>query len=475
MRNHFHCHTAGRLAILLGLLLAVFSSSCDKRDAYGVPVGDTGLKSGINYMQPNKWEMKYEYWVKQITPTKIIRDKTPSEFNPKSKVVGKGTYEVYFTPPIESDEVRHVELVSIEPEPTRVEYSEKDGLTWYYWDVAPDDRLPETFKITATWTFYTFERYVHWKGIEDMIKPYDKDSELYKRYTQEGLPYEFHAGLVKDARDCRNAGDPDDVLDTTLAIYNYIIANYMYDHKHNDWVNYGEGGLVPTSRVWLNKRGVCDEFANLFVTMARSQGIPARACAGMSHQPNAGFDFNNPQSATESLLDPGGHAWAEFYVEGVGWIPVDATWGDGDQVITPLLSPMGFRRNISWVDYYYGKMDPYRLTMYKDWNYELMPAPRTPDARKVEPWFVGTLERYSGIRDMVHGFGESTIESELGNALNREIGSESMWDSKNSAMEWKFVQPPKEELDEIIQEIKDEGYNYIPIPGLSLISGGYAE
>ncbi len=60
--------------------------------------------------------------------------------------------------------------------------------------------------------------------------------------------------------------------------------------------------------------GVCQDFAHLFITVARSWGIPARYVMG----------YLNPgiSSAGDGLAT---HAWAEALVPGAGWVGFDAT------------------------------------------------------------------------------------------------------------------------------------------------------
>lgn len=63
------------------------------------------------------------------------------------------------------------------------------------------------------------------------------------------------------------------------------------------------------------KRGVCQDISHIFIAAARSLGIPARYVSGYFHR----ADGMNEQQA--------GHAWAEAYVEGLGWVGFDATNG----------------------------------------------------------------------------------------------------------------------------------------------------
>lgn len=61
------------------------------------------------------------------------------------------------------------------------------------------------------------------------------------------------------------------------------------------------------------KAGVCQDFAHLFIAIARAMGVPARYVSGYIH-------FPGEKGATTAS-----HAWAESWVPGKGWIGYDAT------------------------------------------------------------------------------------------------------------------------------------------------------
>jgi len=61
--------------------------------------------------------------------------------------------------------------------------------------------------------------------------------------------------------------------------------------------------------------GVCQDQTQIFIAAARSLGIPARYVTGYLRDPER----------PDSEHDP--HAWAEAYVEGLGWVGFDCTLG----------------------------------------------------------------------------------------------------------------------------------------------------
>src|SRR5258708_40263848 len=64
-----------------------------------------------------------------------------------------------------------------------------------------------------------------------------------------------------------------------------------------------------------SKRGNGTDFHSVLIGTMRSSGIPAR------------FEIGFPLRENRNEGDiPGYHyCWAEFYVEGIGWVPVDAS------------------------------------------------------------------------------------------------------------------------------------------------------
>ena len=95
-------------------------------------------------------------------------------------------------------------------------------------------------------------------------------------------------------------------LDKARAIYDYVFQTMKYDKTGTGW---GRGDVLYACDA---KKGNCTDFHSLFISMARSQHIPARFEIG----------FPLPADKTSSQI-PGYHCWAEFFDPEHGWIPVD--------------------------------------------------------------------------------------------------------------------------------------------------------
>jgi transglutaminase-like putative cysteine protease len=114
-------------------------------------------------------------------------------------------------------------------------------------------------------------------------------------------------GVIGDLAKEQTAGDTT-ALAKARHIYDYVVATMRYDKSGDGW---GRGDAV-----WActSKRGNCTDFHSLLIGMMRASGIPARFEIG----------FPLPESKSEGEI-PGYHCWAEFYLYGTGWVPVDAS------------------------------------------------------------------------------------------------------------------------------------------------------
>jgi transglutaminase-like putative cysteine protease len=113
------------------------------------------------------------------------------------------------------------------------------------------------------------------------------------------------------------------------AIYDYVVDTMSYDKSGTGW---GHGDIYWACDA---KRGNCTDFHALFVGLARSVGIPAK------------FEIGFPLPAAHGHGEIAGyHCWAEFYLAGYGWVPVDASEA---------------RRNPDKRHYFFGTLDENRV------------------------------------------------------------------------------------------------------------------
>ena len=99
---------------------------------------------------------------------------------------------------------------------------------------------------------------------------------------------------------------PKNQLAAARVIYDVIDDDLKYGKDKPGW---GNGDSV-----WAcdSKTGNCTDFHSLFLSLARSRGIPAKF--------EIGFPLPDKRGAGDV---PGYHCWAKFRPEGKGWVPVD--------------------------------------------------------------------------------------------------------------------------------------------------------
>src|SRR4029077_9863683 len=148
-----------------------------------------------------------------------------------------------------------------------------------------------------------------------------------QRYLEPDKMVPLNATIAELARtQTVGASEP---VERAHRIYNYVASTMRYDKSGEGW---GRG-----DEIWAcdSKRGNCTDFHSVFIGTRRSSGIPARFEIG----------FPLPEGKTEGEI-PGYHCWAEFYIQGIGWIPVDASEAS---------------KNPARKDYFFGALDANRV------------------------------------------------------------------------------------------------------------------
>ncbi|MBV5349323.1 transglutaminase domain-containing protein, partial [bacterium] len=128
------------------------------------------------------------------------------------------------------------------------------------------------------------------------------------------------------------------------------IYNWINDSVR--WASALEYSTIPDIPGYVieTHHGDCGMQTLLFMTLARSQGIPVKWQSGWMLHPN------------EVNL----HDWCEVYYEGIGWVPLDQSFG-------LQASPDEKIRN-----FYCSGIDSYRLIVNDDYGRKLVPEKKFP-------------------------------------------------------------------------------------------------
>ena len=114
---------------------------------------------------------------------------------------------------------------------------------------------------------------------------------------------EVNPAMATFARELR-AESEDDVLGFLHALMMQINEHMTFDE---DPTNSGTSAVEAFGL----KRGVCQDYAHIFIACARSGGVPARFVSGHFLRSDG---MVNQQA---------GHAWAEAFVPDLGWVGFD--------------------------------------------------------------------------------------------------------------------------------------------------------
>ena len=159
------------------------------------------------------------------------------------------------------------------------------------------------------------------------IKPYNKNSEIFRKYTSEQLPHICFTEKIRQLTDSI-VGEEDNPLMIVKKIYSWFSENIP-------WAGALEYSIIPNipEYVIYNRRGDCGQQTFLFMSMLRYKGIPVKWQSGWMVPPGA-----------ENL-----HDWCEIWFEGTGWVPADISYS------------LQYSKDVKVREFYISGIDSYRL------------------------------------------------------------------------------------------------------------------
>ena len=147
---------------------------------------------------------------------------------------------------------------------------------------------------------------------EEELKKYAKYLQNESKLDMDS-PYVINAAkeAVKNLRE----NEKNNVLAKAKAIRDYIYEKltYVMDKYHKG-----------TEDVLRNGEGSCGEYLNVFLSLLRLNNIPARKC-GQYKVPA----YKMQAGSRLACLSPDfNHVWLQFYVPGLGWVPLESSADD---------------------------------------------------------------------------------------------------------------------------------------------------
>lgn len=153
----------------------------------------------------------------------------------------------------------------------------------------------------------------------DRLKSQEVDQETRRRHLMPNRLVTISPRIVNIAK--KVTRDAEGTLNEARSLYDYVLNSMNYDKSKPGW------GHGDSERACDIRSGNCTDFHSLFISLSRARRIPARFIMGI------------PLTGESSGEVTGYHCWADFYLEGKGWVPVDISeaWKSKDPAVQNFL------------------------------------------------------------------------------------------------------------------------------------------
>ena len=150
-------------------------------------------------------------------------------------------------------------------------------------------------------------------------------------------------GEIKALADSITAGKKG-VLEKAKAIYDWTCEN-TYRNPNTNGCGFGD-----VYRLLKDPGGKCADISSIYVALARAAGVPTREVFGIRQGKKQTQDISKWQ-----------HCWAEFYLPGYGWVPVDPA--DVRKMMLKENLVLSDEKTKAYQKHFWGGVDPYRLKL----------------------------------------------------------------------------------------------------------------
>jgi len=134
----------------------------------------------------------------------------------------------------------------------------------------------------------------------------DIPADIREKYTVDASRYRVASPYIQETAK-RIVGDEGNAYWIARKIYDFVIDSLEYEMT---------GGWDVPEVVLKRGSGSCSEYTYSFVALCRAAGLPAR------------YQGSIVVRGDDASIDEAFHRWAQVYLPGYGWVPVDANRGD---------------------------------------------------------------------------------------------------------------------------------------------------
>ncbi|MGP1431412.1 MAG: transglutaminase domain-containing protein [Treponema sp.] len=296
---------------------------------------------------PAAFRLKNKYGTKTYTDTRTYRLVSEVEI---SDFIAESPNTLFLRIPIpqKTETQRLVTINSVQPEPFVPSYQGASIYRFYNVDSGTKIQIRQEYSVSRS----KVETSV---AAGSLKKTGYNNPLLYAAYTEadEFLPANDPA--IKKV--CKHIiGSETNPYNKAKRIYHFLTSEITA--RESSAADAGRSILTALEE----KTGGAYDLALLFCTLARAAGVPAI--------PTAGLLVDHNKKAVQ-------HWWAEFYLNGFGWVPVDPALASGIPFDT------GAADNKQW---YFGNLDAYHIAFSRGYQIQTPMQPNGKTTEKVRSY-----------------------------------------------------------------------------------------
>ncbi|MEJ2635629.1 MAG: transglutaminase domain-containing protein [Calditrichia bacterium] len=312
--------------IVIFILFTVYASFAvaQEKNLHQETAGIELSKSNVRFINPLAYDIEYIF---ELYPDLDKIDKFKD-------------LKLWIPFPREWDSQKQVQLVSTMPNP-HSEYTDKEyGNKFFFWNFGKYSNN-SNYRVRIRFKFKTYE--IKSSIDSSKIIPYNLPEEEFDVYLRSTKTINITPRIRTFALEA--ISEEENPYLQAKRIYDFVRKKVRYrllDHKRGRGTTcLLEYPVKDNETNELYYEGCCSQMSAFFIAMCRSLGIPARSVFGFIGAPvyKTEEELKQPLFDFERELSPDGfagaqhhgvmgpHMWAEFYLQDIGWIPVDPLAG----------------------------------------------------------------------------------------------------------------------------------------------------